>query len=286
MIEPWRRLFLPAALLFGLAFLYAPIVSIVVLSFNASSLVTVWGGFSLHWYATLLDNGPLVKSVRLSLVVALMSASIATWLGTTAGYVLSRFGPFRGRTVLFAAILSPLVMPEIVIAIAMLLLFVALEQVTGWPQGRGILTIVVAHATYTTAFVTVVIRSRLARSDVSLEEAAADLGAAPATVFGLITLPLLVPGIAAGWLLAFSLSLDDVVLSAFTSGPGSTTLPLVLFSMIRTGVKPDVNAVATLIVVSASVLTALVTVAIGRGSRRAPKDGAASGLSSIQKESA
>ena len=265
MTEPWRRIFLPGAMLIGLSFLYAPIISIVVLSFNASSLVTVWGGFSLHWYAVLLDNGPLIKSVQLSLVVAFASASIATWLGTMSGYVLSRFGPFRGRALLFSAVLSPLVMPEIVIAIALLLLFVALEQLTGWPHGRGVLTMVVAHATYTTAFVTVVIRSRLSRGDASLEEAAADLGAAPATVFSLVTLPLLLPGIAAGWLLAFSLSLDDVVLSAFTSGPGSTTLPLVLFSMIRTGVKPDVNAVATLVVVAASVMTALVTVAVSRG---------------------
>jgi putrescine transport system permease protein len=238
-------------LVMGLAFLYVPILSMMIFSFNNSRLVTVWDAAhspTLKWYVSLLSNGPILRAAWLSIRVAAAAATGAVVLGTIVGIVLARFGPFRGRTLLSAMTTAPLVMPEVITGLSLLLLFVALEQLIGWPRGRGILTIILAHITFTMSYVAVVVQSRLAGFDESLEEAAMDLGARPATVFLRITLPLIVPAIASGWLLAFTLSWDDVVVSQFVAGPASTTLPMVIFSKVRLGVSPDVNALATLMV--------------------------------------
>jgi putrescine transport system permease protein len=246
---------LRGALLAGLFFFYAPIALVILFSFNSSTSATLWSGFSLRWYRELLQNDDILQAARLSLLVAAMSATGATALGTVVGYALSRFGRFRGRAILAAMATSPLVMPEIIIGVSMLLLFVGLENLIGWPAGRGILTITLAHITYTAAFAAIVVQGRLAGLDLSIEEAALDLGGRPLAVFFQITVPLIAPAMVAGWLLGFSLSLDNVVISQFTSGPGSTTLPLLIFSMIRHGVKPDINVVATVFVVVAVLVT-------------------------------
>lgn len=238
-------------LVIGLAFLYVPILSMVVFSFNNSRLVTVWDAAhspTFKWYVSLLSNGQILRAAWVSIRVAAAAASGAVVLGTIVGIVLARFGAFRGRTLLSAMTTAPLVMPEVITGLSLLLLFVALEQLIGWPRGRGILTIILAHITFTMSYVAVVIQSRLAGFDESLEEAAMDLGARPVTVFFRITLPLIVPAIISGWLLAFTLSWDDVVVSQFVAGPASTTLPMVIFSKVRLGVSPDVNALATLMV--------------------------------------
>jgi putrescine transport system permease protein len=235
----------------GLAFLYIPILSMMVFSFNNSRLVTVWDSANsptLRWYVRLFENDQLLGAAWISLQVAAMTATGAVVLGTLAGLVLVRFGPFRGRAFFSAMTTAPLVMPEVITGIAMLLLFVALEQLTGWPEGRGMLTITIAHITFAMAYVTVVVQSRLAGFDDALEEAALDLGAKPMTVFFRITLPLIVPALVSGWLLAFTLSWDDVVISQFVSGPGSSTLPMEIFSRVRRGVSPDINALATIMV--------------------------------------
>jgi putrescine transport system permease protein len=238
-------------LIIGLAFLYVPILSMVVFSFNNSRLVTVWDAVNsptLKWYVALLSNGPILRAAWLSIRVAATAASGAVVLGTLVGIVLARFGPFRGRTLLSAMTTAPLVMPEVITGLSLLLLFVALQQLIGWPRGRGMLTIILAHITFTMSYVAVVVQSRLAGFDESLEEAAMDLGARPTTVFFRVTLPLIVPAIVSGWLLAFTISWDDVVVSQFVAGPASTTLPMVIFSKVRLGVSPDVNALATLMV--------------------------------------
>ncbi|MFO1059578.1 MAG: ABC transporter permease subunit [Dongiaceae bacterium] len=250
-----RRWLLRTVLAAGLAFLYAPIVSVVLFSFNAASSVAVWGGFSLQWYEELLGNDNILRAARLSLTIAAMSATGATILGTLAGFALTRLGWFRGRTLLATMAISPLVMPEIIIGVSMLLLFVGLEGLIGWPRGRGVLTITLAHITYTAAFAAIVVQGRLAGLDRSIEEAALDLGARPPVVFFLITVPMIAPAMVAGWLLGFSISLDDVIVTQFTSGPGSTTLPLLIFSLVRHGVKPDINAVATVFVAVAILVT-------------------------------
>jgi len=246
-----RGYFARTGLVIGLAFLYVPILSMVVFSFNNSRLVTVWDAAhspTLKWYVALLSNGPILRAAWLSIRVAACAATGAVVLGTLAGMVLARFGPFRGRTLLSAMTTAPLVMPEVITGLSLLLLFVALEQLIGWPRGRGMLTIILAHITFTMSYVAVVVQSRLAGFDESLEEAAMDLGARPVTVFFRITLPLIVPAIVSGWLLAFTISWDDVVVSQFVAGPASTTLPMVIFSKVRLGVSPDVNALATLMV--------------------------------------
>jgi putrescine transport system permease protein len=238
-------------LILGLVFLYVPILSMMIFSFNNSRLVTVWDAAhspTFKWYVSLLSNGPILRAAWLSIRVAAAAATGAIVLGTIVGIVLARFGPFRGRTLLAAMTTAPLVMPEVITGLSLLLLFVALEQLIGWPRGRGVLTIILAHITFTMSYVAVVVQSRLAGFDESLEEAAMDLGARPLTVFFRITLPLIVPAIASGWLLAFTLSWDDVVVSQFVAGPASTTLPMVIFSKVRLGVSPDVNALATLMV--------------------------------------
>jgi putrescine transport system permease protein len=246
-----RGYFSRTGLVIGLAFLYLPILSMVVFSFNNSRLVTVWDvahSPTLKWYVALLSNEPILRAAWLSIRVAASAATGAVVLGTLVGIVLARFGPFRGRTLLSAMTTAPLVMPEVITGLSLLLLFVALEQLIGWPRGRGMLTIILAHITFTMSYVAVVVQSRLAGFDESLEEAAMDLGARPVTVFFRITLPLIVPAIVSGWLLAFTISWDDVVVSQFVAGPASTTLPMVIFSKVRLGVSPDVNALATLMV--------------------------------------
>ena len=246
-----RGLFRKSILGLGLAFLYLPILSMMFFSFNNSRLVTVWDAENsptLRWYVRLFENEQLLGAAWISIEIAALSASGAAILGTLAGLVLTRFGPFRGKALLSAMTTAPLVMPEVIMGIAMLLLFVALEQMIGWPEGRGLLTITIAHVTFTMAYVTVVVQSRLAGFDDALEEAALDLGAKPAAVFFKITLPLIMPAIVSGWLLAFTLSWDDVVISQFVSGPGSSTLPMEIFSRVRRGVSPDINALATIMV--------------------------------------
>jgi putrescine transport system permease protein len=246
-----RGLFSRSALVLGLVFLYVPILSMVVFSFNSSRLVTVWDAAhspTLKWYAALVSNGQIVGAAWLSIRIALVSATGSVVLGTLAGMALARFGPFRGRTLLAGMTTAPIVMPEVITGLSLLLLFVALEQVIGWPKGTGAVTITVAHITFCMAYVTVVVQSRLVGFDESLEEAAMDLGARPAKVFFRVTLPLIVPAIVSGWLLAFTLSWDDLVITQFVAGPGSSTLPMVIFSKVRLGVSPDVNALATIMV--------------------------------------
>lgn len=266
-----RGWFRNTALALGLAFLYIPILSMMVFSFNNSRMVTVWDSVNsptLRWYVRLFENEQLLGAAWISLQIAAMTATGAVILGTLAGLVLTRFGPFRGRALLSAMTTAPLVMPEIIMGIAMLLLFVSLEQLIGWPTGRGMLTIVIAHITFTMAYVTVVIQSRLAGFDDALEEAARDLGARPVTVFFRITLPLIAPALVSGWLLAFTLSWDDVVISQFVAGPGSSTLPMEIFSRVRRGVSPDINALATIMVLIVAVGVVASTVWMKRQERK------------------
>jgi putrescine transport system permease protein len=246
-----QGLFSRTALVFGLVFLYVPILSMMVFSFNNSRLVTVWDSANsptLKWYSALMSNNQILGAAWLSIKIAMISATGAVVLGTLAGVALARFGAFRGRALLAGMTTAPLVMPEVITGLSLLLLFVALEQTIGWPNGRGPVTITLAHITFCMAYVTVVVQSRLVGFDESLEEAAMDLGARPAKVFFRITLPLIVPALVSGWLLAFTLSWDDLVISQFVAGPGSSTLPMVIFSKVRLGVSPDVNALATIMV--------------------------------------
>ena len=248
-----RSFFVLTMMAFGFAFLYIPILSLIFYSFNASRLVTVWAGFSTKWYVELMSNEPIKAAAWLSFRIATMNATGATILGTLAGLALARFGRFRSRSLLAGLTTAPLVMPEVITGLSMLLLFVAMEQVFHWPDGRGITTITIAHITFSMAYVTVVVQSRLATLDESLEEAALDLGARPAKVFFLITLPIIMPAILAGWLLAFTLSWDDLVITSFVNGPGSSTLPVLIFSKVRLGVSPDINALATVLVLIVTV---------------------------------
>jgi putrescine transport system permease protein len=243
--RPWFRI---SALVLGFLFLYVPILSLIAYSFNKSKLVTVWGGFSTHWYGALLKNDQILNAAWLSVRIGMVSATLAVILGTLCGLALTRFGPFKGRTLLSGMKSAPLVMPEVITGLSMLLLFVTMEQLIGWPAGRGITTIIIAHVTFTMAFVTVIVQSRLVQLDESIEEAAADLGARPAKVFFVITLPIIAPALLSGWLLAFTLSLDDLVITSFVAGPGSSTLPMVVFSKVRLGVSPDINALATIMI--------------------------------------
>lgn len=242
-----------SALAFGYAFLYVPLLSVIVYSFNDSRLATVWGGFSVRWYRELLQNEQILDAVGLSLRIAITSATLATIFGTLAGMALTRFGRFRGRTLFTGMITSPLVMPEVITGLSLLLLFVSLQQITGWPAQRGFSTITIAHTTFSMAYVAVVVQSRLAAMDQSLEEAAMDLGGRPFRVMIDITLPLISPAMLAGWLLAFTLSLDDLVIASFVSGPGASTLPMLIFSKVKLGVTPDINALATLIILLVSI---------------------------------
>jgi putrescine transport system permease protein len=243
-----RSTFTFSALAFGYAFLYIPLVSVIVYSFNDSRLATVWGGFSTRWYGELLRNEQVLQAAFLSLRIAVVTATLATVFGTMAGMAMARFGRFRGRTLMSGMITSPLVMPEVITGLSLLLLFVSLQQLIGWPAQRGFSTITIAHTTFAMAYVTVIVQSRLSAMDESLEEAAMDLGGRPLRVVFDITLPLIAPAMVAGWLLAFTLSLDDLVIASFVSGPGGSTLPMVIFSKVKLGVTPDINALATLII--------------------------------------
>jgi putrescine transport system permease protein len=241
----------PSMLAFGFAFLYLPILSMIGFSFNASRLVTVWDSVhspTLKWYVALFQNHQIMDAAWLSVRIAIMNATAAMILGTMAGFVLVRFGQFRGRGLLATLTTAPLVLPEIIMGLSLLLLFVAMEQLIGWPARRGVTTITIAHISFSVAYVAVIVQARLVGFDESLEEAALDLGARPAQVFRRITLPLIAPALLSGWLLSFTLSWDDVVISQFVAGPGSSTLPMVIFSKVRLGVSPDVNALATLLV--------------------------------------
>jgi putrescine transport system permease protein len=267
--RPWFRI---VSLFLGFAFLYIPIASLIIYSFNASKLVTVWGGFSTKWYGELLHNQQILGAAWLSLKVATLSATLAVVLGTLAGLVLARFGPFKGRTLLSGLTTAPLVMPEVITGLSLLLLFVTMEQLIGWPAGRGMTTIVIAHITLTMAYVTVIVQSRLAQMDDSLEEAAMDLGARPYKVFFLITLPIIAPALMSGWLLAFTLSLDDLVITSFVAGPGSSTLPMVIFSKVRLGVSPDINALATILVTIVSIGVVIAGVTMTRQQKVRERD--------------
>lgn len=259
-----RSRFVMSMLAFGYAFLYIPLALVIVYSFNDSRIATIWGGFSTRWYGELLRNDQVLDAALLSLRVALTSATGAMILGTMAGLVLARFRRFRGRTLFSGMITSPMVMPEVITGLSLLLLFVTLQQLTGWPGQRGFTTITIAHTTFSMAYVAVIVQSRLVAMDESLEEAAMDLGGRPLRVVFDITLPLIAPAMVAGWLLAFTLSLDDLVIASFVSGPGSSTLPMYIFSKVKLGVSPDINALATLIIAAVSLGVLVAWVAMRR----------------------
>ncbi len=243
-----RSRFLITTTCFGLAFLYIPMVLLIVYSFNYSKLVPVWGGWSIRWYKVLFESEEIWEAVALSLKIATVNACFATLLGTLAGLALVRFGSFKGRTLFSGMITAPLVMPEVITGLSLLLLFITLKELTGWPDKRGFTTITIAHITFSMAYVAVIIQSRLAGMSLDLEEAAQDLGAKPFRVMIDITMPLIAPGMLAGWLLAFTLSLDDLIIASFVSGPGATTMPMLIYSRVRLGLRPDINALATIII--------------------------------------
>ena len=260
---PARARFAFTALAFGYAFLYVPILLVMVYSFNDSRTVTVWAGFSLKWWHTLFGNEAMLSAAWYSLRIALTSATAATVLGLAAGYGLARAPSFPGRTLFGSLVIAPMVMPEVVMGISMLLLFIGADRLVGGPE-RGFLTIAIAHTTFSLAFVAVVVQARLSDFDRSLEEAAMDLGATPFVTFRTVTLPLLAPALASGWLLAFTLSLDDLIMTQFVAGGDAQTLPMLVYSSVRLGVSPQINVLATIIVVIAA--TALLV--SGRLARR------------------
>ena len=250
-----------AALVLGFSFLYLPILLLVIYSFNASRLVTVWGGFSTRWYASLLQNEGILDAAWVTIRVALLSATAATVLGTMAAVALVRRGAFAGRTLFSGMVYAPLVMPEVITGLSLLLLFVAVDF------DRGFWTVTLAHTTFAMCFVAVVVQSRLVSFDQSLEEAALDLGAPPWKAFFLVTLPIIFPAVAAGWMLAFTLSLDDLVIASFTTGPGATTLPMRIYSQVRLGVTPEINAISTILIAFVTVAVLAATLASKAGAR-------------------
>ncbi|MFM7119243.1 MAG: ABC transporter permease subunit [Gammaproteobacteria bacterium] len=252
---------------FGFAFLYVPILALVAYSFNASDRVMVWTGISTRWYAALLEDSAILRAAGLTLQVAAVNACGATLLGLAAGYVLARFGRFRTRSLFAGLLAAPLVVPEVVTGLSLLVLFVALGQTVGWPAERGFTTITIAHITFSTAYVAVIVQARLAQLDTSLEEAALDLGATPTGAFFRVTVPLLAPALVAGWLLAFTLSIDDLVIASFVAGPGASTLPMLIFSKVRLGLSPEINALATLMMVTVMALGVLALLLLGRRGR-------------------
>lgn len=272
MLRGW---ILPIAAALGFVFLYAPIVSLIVFSFNDSRLVTVWGGFSTRWYGQLFNDAQILGAAWISLKVAFWSACLATVIGTLGAFVLTRMRRFWGRLLLVGMLTAPLVMPEVITGLSLLLMFVATQQVLdgfwlteGVFPSRGVLTVIIAHTTFCSAFVAVIAQSRLRDMDDSLEEAARDLGAGPVRVFFDVTLPVIAPALVSGWLLAFTLSLDDLVIASFTSGPGASTLPMVIFSKVRLGVSPDVNALATIIIGVVTVAVVIAGVLLRRQARQ------------------
>lgn len=264
--------FVLTLLILGYLFLYGPILSLIVYSFNVSKLVTVWGGFSTKWYGVLVNDDAILRAVRLSFLIAAVSATLAAILGTMAGYVLARFRRFKGRLLFTGMVSAPLVMPEVITGLSMLLLFVSMEQIFGWPAGRGKTTIIIAHTTFCLTYVAVILQARLAQLDQSLEEAAMDLGCRPLKTFFVITLPIIAPAIVSGWLLAFTLSLDDVVISSFTTGPGATTLPMEVFSRVRLGLNPEINALATIIIGVVATGILIASIVMNRQEKRRQRD--------------
>ena len=267
-----RPTFLLVMLGLGFAFFYVPILSMMVYSFNASRLATVWGGFSLQWYGELLDDRQVIDAALLSVRIALVSATLATILGTMAGVALARARRFRGRTLFAGLVTAPLVMPEVITGIASLMLFILMAEWIGWPSSRGFLTITLAHTTFCLVFVATIVRARLSASDEAIEEAAIDLGSRPWQVMRDVTLPVIAPAIASGWLLAFTISLDDVVISSFVTGPGNTTLPILIWSKVKLGVTPDINALATITVCVVGLGVAIAGVVLQRAEARRARD--------------
>ena len=266
---PAQKGYWKALILFiGLSFLYVPMIMLVVYSFNSSRLVTVWAGWSTIWYRELFADQAMMDAVWLSLTIATAAASAAVVLGTMAAFVMTRFRRFRGQTSFAFMLTAPLVMPEVITGLSLLLLFVAMGQWLGWPQQRGAMTIWLAHVTFCTSYVAVVVSARLRELDRSVEEAAMDLGAPPLKVFFVITVPQIAPALVSGWLLAFTLSLDTLVISSFVSGPSSTTLPMIVFSSVRMGVSPKINALATLIILAVSLIGLLSWWLMSRAEKR------------------
>jgi putrescine transport system permease protein len=258
-----------ASLILGYSFLYLPLSLLIVFSFNESVFPGVWSGFSLKWYTSLIDNDDLLSAVLTSFEIAAVSATGAVFLGTLGAVSMVRLGAFKGRTLFSGLISAPLVMPEVMTGLSLLLMFVSFERLIGWPSERGMMTVTLAHTTLGMAYVYLVVRSRLQDFDRILEEAALDLGAKPLTVFTHITLPIIAPSLLAGWLLAFALSLDDVVVASFLSGPGATTLPMLIFSSVRMGISPEINALATIIVALVSLGVLVAGILISRNSKKA-----------------
>jgi putrescine transport system permease protein len=261
-----------SCLAFGFAFFYIPIFSMIFFSFNKSRLATVWGGFSTQWYGKLFANRQIIDAAILSLEIALVSATVATIFGTMAGIALARFGRFRGKTLFSGFVTAPLIMPEVITGISMLMLFILMGQWIGWPGKRGFTTVTIAHITFSMTYVATIIQSRLSSVDISIEEAAMDLGSRPWQVLKDVTLPIIFPAIMSGWLLSFTISLDDVVITSFTTGPGSTTLPILIWSKVRLGVTPDINALATIIIVFVGICVAIAGIVMARAERRRERD--------------
>jgi len=243
-------------------------ILLVIYSFNFSKLVPVWGGWSTRWYVVLFESPDVWEAVLLSLKIAVVNATFATFLGALAGLAMVRFGRFRGRTLFGGMLVAPLVMPEVITGLSLLVFFISLKQLFGWPTERGFTTITIAHITFSLAYVAVIIQARLTGMGQTLEEAAADLGAKPFKVMTAITIPRLAPGMLSGWLLAFTLSLDDLVIASFVTGPGSNTLPILIFSRIRMGLRPDINALATIIILFVAILVAIAAVILFRQEKR------------------
>jgi putrescine transport system permease protein len=267
-----RHTFLLSMLGFGFAFFYVPILSMIVYSFNESRLASVWGGFSTKWYVSLFSNKQVIDALILSLEIALVSATIATILGTMAGIALARFPVFRGRLVFSGLVTAPLIMPEVITGISSLMFFILMAQWIGWPGQRGFTTVTLAHITFSMVFVTTIVQARMLQSDRAIEEAAMDLGSRPWEVMRDVTIPVIFPAILSGWLLAFTISLDDVVITSFTTGPGSTTLPLLIWSKVKLGVTPDINALATLMVSVVAAGVVIAGIVMNRAERRRQRD--------------
>ena len=263
-----RSRFLTIMITLGMLFFYIPTVLLVIYSFNYSKLVPVWGGWSTRWYGVLFESEEVWSAVGLSLRIAFVNATFATLLGTLAALAMVRFGRFRGRTLFGGMLVAPLVMPEVITGLSLLVLFISMQEVLGWPANRGFSTITIAHITFSLAYVAVTVQARLTGMGQDLEEAASDLGARPFKVLTAITLPRLTPALISGWLLAFTLSLDDLVIASFVTGPGANTLPILIFSRIRLGLRPDINALATIIILFVAVCVAIAALIMYRQHKR------------------
>ncbi|MRT04057.1 putrescine ABC transporter permease PotI [Ewingella americana] len=266
--SPWRILIL----VLGFTFLYAPMLMLVIYSFNSSKLVTVWAGWSTRWYTQLFHDSAMISAVGMSLSIATAAATMAVIVGTLAAVVIVRFGRFKGSTGFAFMLTAPLVMPDVITGLALLLLFVAMGHAFGWPAERGMFTIWLAHVTFCSAYVAVVVAARLRELDRSIEEAAMDLGATPLKVFFIITVPMIAPALVSGWLLAFTLSLDDLVIASFVAGPGATTLPMLVFASVRMGVNPEINALATLILLVVGIIGLIAWWFMSRAEKQRIKD--------------